>query len=369
MPNVVATATNADGPIYEGAFGPKAVGKPDPVTVDTLYRIASMTKMVTTVAALQLAESGVIDLDDAVAKYRPEFADLKVLDGWDGDEPRLRDPKTFATVRQLATHTSGLGYWFWNADLVRWEAKTGTGQHARRHRGRVHRAAGRRPGHEGGVRHQHRLARPGGRGGVGPEAGRLLRRAHPRPARHGADLLPPHRPAAREPVRGAPPRRASGQLGGHRAWTGTPRPTGGPAATACTARRASTCASSGCCSTTARSTARRSSRPRRSRTRSPTRSATSTGPRRSPPPSRPRPPTSTPARATSSASACCATPRTSRACGAPAAAPGRASSTPTSGWTATAGVSGAIYTQTLPFVEPAVFQVYIDFEKALYASL
>ena len=69
----------------------KAVGKPDPVTVDTLYRIASMTKMVTTVAALQLAETGVIDFDDAVAKYRPEFADLKVLDGWDGDEPRLRE--------------------------------------------------------------------------------------------------------------------------------------------------------------------------------------------------------------------------------------------------------------------------------------
>ena len=126
MPNVVATATNADGPIYGGAFGPKAVGKPDPVTVDTLFRIASMTKMVTTVAALQLVENGVLDLDEAVPKYRPEFADLKVLDGWDGDEPRLRDPKTFATVRQLVTHTSGLGYWFWNADLVRWEAKTGT---------------------------------------------------------------------------------------------------------------------------------------------------------------------------------------------------------------------------------------------------
>src|SRR3954451_6168272 len=126
VPNVVATAANAEGPIYEGAFGPKAVGKPDPVTVDTLYRIASMTKMVTTVAALQLAETGVIDLDDAVGKSRPEFADLKVLEGWDGDEPRLREPKTSATVRQLATHTSGLGYWFWNADLVRWEAKTGT---------------------------------------------------------------------------------------------------------------------------------------------------------------------------------------------------------------------------------------------------
>jgi len=127
VPNVVATAAGADGPIYEAAFGPKAVGKPEPVTVDTLFRIASMTKMVTTVAALQLVERGDLDLDEAVPKYLPEFADLQVLEGWDGEEPRLRDPKSFATVRQLATHTSGLGYWFWNADLVRWEARTGTG--------------------------------------------------------------------------------------------------------------------------------------------------------------------------------------------------------------------------------------------------
>src|SRR3954452_8598216 len=126
MPNVVATAANADGPIYEAAFGPKAVGKPDPVTVDTLYRIASMTKMVTTVAALQLVERGKLKLDDPVSQYRPEFAELKVLDGWNGDEPILREPKSQATVRQLASHTSGLGYWFWNADLVKWESVTGT---------------------------------------------------------------------------------------------------------------------------------------------------------------------------------------------------------------------------------------------------
>ena len=108
MPNVVATAADANGPIYEGAFGPKAVGKPEPVTVDTLYRIASMTKMITTVAALQLVERGDLDLDEIVPKYRPELAQLQVLDGWDGDEPRVREPKTYATVRQLATHTSGL---------------------------------------------------------------------------------------------------------------------------------------------------------------------------------------------------------------------------------------------------------------------
>src|SRR3954469_3543518 len=127
VPNVVAMATNAEGPIYSGAFGPKAVGKPEEVTADTLYRIASMTKMVTTVAALQLVEQGKLDLDAPVATYRPEFADLQVLEGFDGDTPRLRPPASQATVRQLASHTSGCGYWFWNADLVRWEALTGTG--------------------------------------------------------------------------------------------------------------------------------------------------------------------------------------------------------------------------------------------------
>src|SRR6187401_1538443 len=77
VPNVVATAADANGPIYAGAFGPKAAGKPGEVTTDTIYRIASMTKMVTTVAALQLVERNQLDLDDAVAKYCSEFQNLK----------------------------------------------------------------------------------------------------------------------------------------------------------------------------------------------------------------------------------------------------------------------------------------------------
>src|SRR3954462_4692760 len=126
VPNVVAMAANEDGPIYEGAAGPRAVGQSDPVTPDTLFRIASETKMVATTAALQLSERGELDLDAPVETYRPEFAELQVLEGFDGDTPRLRAPKSKATVRQLITHTSGLGYWFFNADIVRWEAVTGT---------------------------------------------------------------------------------------------------------------------------------------------------------------------------------------------------------------------------------------------------
>lgn len=126
VPNATAIAADRNGVIYEGAAGPRVAGENDPVTVDSHYRIMSMTKLAATVAALQQVERGTLDLDAPVADYQPEFADLQVLDGFDGDTPRLRPPASQATVKQLITHTAGLGYWFWNADLVRWEAATGT---------------------------------------------------------------------------------------------------------------------------------------------------------------------------------------------------------------------------------------------------
>ncbi len=127
VPNVVAIAADRNGVIYEGAAGPRVAGvEGEPVTVDTHYRIMSMTKMVATTAALQQVEKGTLDLDAPVEQYRPEFADLQVLEGFDGDTPRLRAPKSRATVRQLITHTAGCAYWFWNADMVRWESVTGT---------------------------------------------------------------------------------------------------------------------------------------------------------------------------------------------------------------------------------------------------
>src|SRR5215210_6609353 len=125
VPGVVALAAGDEGLLYEGAAGVREAGTSDAITADTMMRIASMTKMITTVAALQLVERGELDLDAPVQTYRPEWAELKVLEGFDGDTPRLREPRTRATVRHLATHTSGLGYWFWNADIDRYEQLTG----------------------------------------------------------------------------------------------------------------------------------------------------------------------------------------------------------------------------------------------------
>jgi methyl acetate hydrolase len=126
VPNVAAIAADREGSVYEGAAGPRVAGEGDQVTVDTHFRIMSMTKMVATVAALQLMERGALDFDAPVAQYCPEFGELQVLDGFDGDTPRLRPPASQATVKQLVTHTSGASYWFWNDDIVRWEALTGT---------------------------------------------------------------------------------------------------------------------------------------------------------------------------------------------------------------------------------------------------
>ena len=125
VPHVAAIAADRDGVIYQGAAGPRAVGESDPVTVDTLFRIMSMTKLPATVTALQQVEQGHLDLDAPVADYCPEFAEIQVLTGFDGDTPQLRPPARPATVKNLITHTSGLGYWFFSDLLIQWEKVTG----------------------------------------------------------------------------------------------------------------------------------------------------------------------------------------------------------------------------------------------------
>lgn len=126
VPHVAAIAADRDGIIYEGGAGVRIAGESnDPVTTSTQFRIMSMTKMVATVAALQQAETGALELDAPVDTLLPEFADLQVLEGFDGDTPKLRPAGGRATVKQLITHTSGLGYWFWSEALDKYQKVTG----------------------------------------------------------------------------------------------------------------------------------------------------------------------------------------------------------------------------------------------------
>lgn len=120
VPGIVAMAQKAGGPVYQGAFGVRALDDPAPMTVDTVFRIASMTKAVTSTAAMQQVERGTLSLDTPVADLVPEWAGKQVLEGWDGETPILRPARTTATVRNLATHTAGSTYEWWSEGHARY---------------------------------------------------------------------------------------------------------------------------------------------------------------------------------------------------------------------------------------------------------
>src|SRR5882672_2969085 len=93
VPGVIATATTRDGTIYEGAFGSRVLGQGEPMTMDTVVWIASMTKALTGTAAMQMVEQGKLDLDSPASRWVPELGEAKVLTGWDNDKPITRSPK------------------------------------------------------------------------------------------------------------------------------------------------------------------------------------------------------------------------------------------------------------------------------------
>jgi CubicO group peptidase (beta-lactamase class C family) len=125
IPAVVAMAATGSRILYQGAFGTRD-SSGAPVTADSIFAIASMTKAVTTVAALQSVEQGKVKLDEPVAKYLPQLAKLDVLDGFDPDgKPRLRPARTPVTLYHLLTHTSGFCYDFFDGDMFRYSSHNG----------------------------------------------------------------------------------------------------------------------------------------------------------------------------------------------------------------------------------------------------
>ena len=97
--------------VYTAAIGMRDRERQVPMTLDSRFRIASMTKPVTSVAVLMLYEEGRFQLDDPVSRYLPEFADMRVVTGADQHGNLTSEPAKHAiTIRHLLTHTSGLGY-------------------------------------------------------------------------------------------------------------------------------------------------------------------------------------------------------------------------------------------------------------------
>ena len=126
VPGIVALAADANGIIYTGAFGKAGPGDTPPMQLDTVFRIASMTKAITAAAVMQLVEQGKLGLDQAMKEIAPEIGEAQVLLGFNADgTPQLRAPKRDVTLRHLLTHTSGYSYDLFNANVGRYMAHAG----------------------------------------------------------------------------------------------------------------------------------------------------------------------------------------------------------------------------------------------------
>jgi len=122
VPGVVALAANDKGTIYSGAFGVRSLAQSQPMTIDSVFWIASMTKAVTTAAAMQMVEQGKLKLDQRASEILPDLASAQVLEGFDAaGTPQLRPAKRPITLRQLLTHTAGYTYDIWNENTGRYE--------------------------------------------------------------------------------------------------------------------------------------------------------------------------------------------------------------------------------------------------------
>ena len=121
IPGAVTLIVNREGVLYQGVVGKQDVARNADMSADTIFRIASMTKPVTSVAIMVLVDAGKLKLDDPVSQYLPEFKDRPVISKLNPADAtyETRPAKRAITIRHLMTHTSGLGYAFTDPTIAR----------------------------------------------------------------------------------------------------------------------------------------------------------------------------------------------------------------------------------------------------------
>jgi CubicO group peptidase (beta-lactamase class C family) len=127
VPGVVAMVVDRDKVLYHEAFGKMNTATNVPMAKDTIFRIASMTKAITSIGVMQLVEQGKVGLDDDVSKYLPRLKSPQVFGKVDqkaGTYETHAATKSI-TIRQLLTHTSGIGYSWSDHGLNIAQKKTG----------------------------------------------------------------------------------------------------------------------------------------------------------------------------------------------------------------------------------------------------
>ena len=126
VPGVVVAVVDKNGVLYNEAFGQSSTLRNTPMTKDTIFNMASMTKPITSTAIMILVDEGKLKLDDEVAKYLPKWKDPQVISKFNEADASFetRPAKRQITIRHLLTHTSGIGYGFASPMLTKIMEKT-----------------------------------------------------------------------------------------------------------------------------------------------------------------------------------------------------------------------------------------------------
>jgi CubicO group peptidase (beta-lactamase class C family) len=124
IPGAVVVIVDKEGnELFAHAAGKRGAESSEPMTLDTIFWIASCTKLLVGIACMQLVEQGKFSLDDEsqIEELCPELKDLKVLK----EDGSYEEKKKAITLRMLLTHTAGFGYTFFNERLRDWSYPAG----------------------------------------------------------------------------------------------------------------------------------------------------------------------------------------------------------------------------------------------------
>lgn len=109
LAGAVALAADAKGVLAAAAVGWKDMDTKVPLAEDTVFWVASQTKPITAAALLMLVDRGLVNVDDPVSKFIPEFAQLQVAEGPEGGPQTLRPARETMLIRHLLMHSAGIG--------------------------------------------------------------------------------------------------------------------------------------------------------------------------------------------------------------------------------------------------------------------
>ena len=118
VPGLSAMVSSEENTLYKGHFGYLNLEKKLPVDDNSLFRIASMTKAVTSTCIMQLIERGELSLDTELKKFFPEVASRKIIEGFnENDQPIYSEVTNAVNISHLLSHSSGFGYEMWNENI------------------------------------------------------------------------------------------------------------------------------------------------------------------------------------------------------------------------------------------------------------